>query len=88
MRTKYIPAIIMLTAGAFVSIISLIMKFELLYTLELLLVVLIVFYILGIIAKVIIVKTITQSPKVEDDEESEISEDEEENLQSENKKIV
>lgn len=88
MRTKYIPAIIMLTAGAIVSIISLKMKFDTLYSLELLLVVLIVFYILGIIAKTIIIKTITQSPGVEENEESDKPEDEEVKLQSENKEIV
>jgi hypothetical protein len=56
----------MLIAGAVTGIMSIIKKFEFLYTLELLLIVLILFYIVGILAKKIIDKSL--QGKTKDDE--------------------
>ena len=54
MQNHYIPATTMLSAGAIVSIFCIIKKVDVLYGLKLLLVMLIVFYIVGLIAKRII----------------------------------
>lgn len=83
MSIKHIPAIVMLVAGAIISVISLIMRFEILYSLKLLLIVLILFYIIGIIAKKIIDKAITKQPEVDADD-IELTNDENDELESEN----
>ena len=54
MRNPYIPAFTMLSAGAIVSIFCIIKKVDVLYSLKLLLAMLIVFYIVGLIAKKIL----------------------------------
>ena len=51
MQNHYIPAVTMLSAGAIVSIFCIIKKVDVLYSLKLLLVMLVVFYIIGLIAK-------------------------------------
>ncbi len=51
MQNRYIPAVTMLSAGAIVSIFCIIKKVDVLYSLKLLLVMLIVFYIIGLVAK-------------------------------------
>lgn len=79
MQTRYIPATVMLLAGTVASIMSIINKFQLLYTLELVLAVLIIFYIVGIIAKKIVEFAFRTKP-VEEVQETEA---EEENLNSE-----
>lgn len=56
MQTRYIPAIIMLLAGAVTSVISILNRVDTLNSLIRLLVVLIVFYFIGLIAKSIIEK--------------------------------
>lgn len=73
MQTRYIPAFVMLIAGAITGIISILKKFEFLYTLEILLIVLILFYIVGILAKKIIEKTLKAIVKddIESDTEDE-----------------
>lgn len=58
MKTRYIPAVTMLSAGAVVSITSIIKQWDVLYSLKLLLGVLIVFYIIGLIAKAMITRTL------------------------------
>lgn len=58
MKTRYIPAVTMLSAGAVVSISSIVKQWDVLYSLKLLLGVLIVFYILGLIAKALVVRTL------------------------------
>ncbi len=74
MKERYIPAFIMLIAGAITSIINIMNKVEVITGLKRLLLVIIIFYILGLIAKVIIKKAFTINPKKEETEE--IQEDE------------
>ncbi len=64
MKTRYIPAVTMLSAGAVISIISIIKKWDVLYSLKLLLGILILFYILGLIAKALIVRTLEKDGRV------------------------
>ena len=54
MQNHYIPAATMLSAGAIVSIFCIIKKVDVLYSLKLLLVMLLIFYIVGLIAKKIL----------------------------------
>ena len=56
MKLEFIPKFIMLLAGAVVSIITIINDMDVTYSLELLLATLIIFYIIGLIAKKIIQK--------------------------------
>lgn len=56
MRNRYIPAFTMLSAGAIVSIFCIIKKMDVLYSLKLLLAMLIVFYLIGLVAKKVIGK--------------------------------
>ena len=58
MKTRYIPAVTMLSAGAVISIISIVKKWDVLYSLKLLLGILILFYVLGLIAKALITRTL------------------------------
>lgn len=58
MQRKYIPAVVMLSAGAVTCIVSIVNKLDVLFSLEILLGVLIVFYVIGIIAKNIISKVL------------------------------
>lgn len=69
MREKYIPALIMLIAGTVVSMLNIVNKVELVTGLKRLLLVLIVFYIIGLIAKAIIVKAMYMRPKQSEEEE-------------------
>jgi hypothetical protein len=64
MRSKYIPAVIMLAAGAVTSILNIINKVDRVAGLQRLLVVLIIFYILGMIAKAILLKAIEKKPEI------------------------
>lgn len=84
MRTRYIPAGVMLVAGAVTCIISIVQKQETVVALKTLLVVLILFYIIGLITKILVDKILR------DFAEKEIMEvqndaDGEENLEQENK---
>lgn len=56
MQNRYIPAFTMLSAGAVVSIFCIVKKVDVLYSLKLLLAMLILFYIVGLVAKKIIGK--------------------------------
>lgn len=56
MQNRYIPAFTMLAAGAVVSIFCIVKKVDVLYSLKLLLAMLILFYIVGLVAKKIIGK--------------------------------
>ena len=69
LKERYIPAFIMLIAGAITSIINIINKVEVITGLKRLLLVIIIFYILGLIAKAIIKKAFTINPKKEEMEE-------------------
>lgn len=76
MRDRYIPALITLIAGAITCIFDIFRKADLLPSLIRLLVVIIIFYFLGLIARAIIRKVLEPKPKP--DEEEEIEEVEEE----------
>jgi hypothetical protein len=69
MQLKYIPALVTLLAGAITSIINIIHKVELITGLKRLLLVLIIFYFIGLAAKGIIERTILQKPEEKDDED-------------------
>jgi F0F1-type ATP synthase assembly protein I len=71
MRERYIPAMIMLLAGTITSIINILNKVELVSGLKRLLLVLILFYILGLIAKGIINKALAAKKKQTDEETTE-----------------
>lgn len=69
MRLKYIPAAITLAAGAIISILNIINKVDLTTSLKRLLWVLLVFYIIGLIAKTIIAKTTDMTSDKEEEED-------------------
>lgn len=69
MQMRFFPAITMLLAGAVTCIISIIMKFDVLYSLKTLLIVLISFFIIGLIAQKIIMAVMKSSRKVNNNEE-------------------
>lgn len=77
MKTRYIPAVTMLSAGAVISMISIIKQWDVLYSLKLLLGVLIVFYIIGLIAKALIVRTLEKDGRPPEEYEEETEEGEE-----------
>lgn len=83
MRTRYIPSIVMLLAGTVTCIISLIKSFNMTYTLELLLGVLVVFYIIGLIARKLINNIITTDLEVNDG--MDVATEENENAEAERK---
>lgn len=83
MRTRYIPSIVMLLAGTVTCIISLIKSFNTTYTLELLLGVLVVFYIIGLIARKLINNIITTDLEVNDG--MDVATEENENAEAERK---
>lgn len=66
MRTRYIPGIVMLTAGLITSIICLVKGYEIIYSLSLLLVVMIIFAIIGFISKKIIENQIREYQEQEE----------------------
>ena len=51
MKLEFIPKFIMLLAGAVVSILTIVKEMDVTYSLELLLATLVIFYIIGLIAK-------------------------------------
>lgn len=73
MKTEFIPKIIMLLAGAIVCIISIVKQMDTTYSLEILLASLIVFYLIGCIARRIIEKVMVSNRFMK--EKSENSED-------------
>ncbi len=73
MRERYIPAIVMLIAGTITSILNIVNKVNPVQGLIRLLIILILFFIAGLIIKAIIVKFIIHAPK-----KGEASEDEDE----------
>ena len=82
MKTKSIPAIIMLIAGALACILGFVYQYKTTQFFTMLLTVLIVFYVLGCIVKVIIDKNFpVESDKKE--ETTEESEETKENINSE-----
>ena len=77
MRLRYIPAIIMLLAGAITSVINVINKVENKAGLNRLLLVMIIFYFIGLISRMIIVKVIAKRLKDEVEEKKEKTNEEE-----------
>lgn len=68
MKTRFIPALITLLAATCVSVINIINKTELVLGLKTLIVVIVIFYILGTIAKKIINNAITKDDHKTDKE--------------------
>lgn len=95
MKLEFIPKFITLLAGAIVSIITIVEDMDVTYSLELLLATLIIFYIIGLIAKKIIQKVIEgnmfvkntegekNEPPVENDESKEETESKQESKETE-----
>ncbi len=79
MRERYIPAIVMLFAGAITSILNIVNKIDPIQGLIRLLIILILFFIVGLIIKTVIVRFIINAPKrgeiSEDEDEAEVEED-------------
>lgn len=61
MKTEFIPKFVMLLAGAIVCIISIVKHMDTTYSLEILLAVLIIFYVIGEIARRIIEKVMVSN---------------------------
>lgn len=75
MKEKMIPLVTMLTAGTVTCLVCILNKYETLYSLQLLLTVLIVFYIIGRIAKKLLDRVMAQP--IAEEEEAEEGEEEE-----------
>jgi len=69
MQVRYLPAFIVLLAAAITSVINIVNNIEMLAGLKRLLLVIIIFYIIGLIAKVVIKKVITPKQKIVETEE-------------------
>lgn len=84
MRTRYIPAGIMLLAGVITCLISIVQEKETISSLTTLLIVLIVFYILGLLVKFAVEKILVSFKEKEDKETSlsDIEQEDQDTLQS------
>ncbi len=67
MRERYIPALVMLLAGAITSVLNIVNKIVVEDGLKRLLLVLVIFYFVGLIIKAIIVRTVINAPKKGED---------------------
>lgn len=85
MKTKTLPVILMLVAGAIACILGFVYHYETTDFFSMVLIVLVVFYILGCIVKGIIDKNFSDFGK-EAENESEESEEMKENIESESEK--
>lgn len=83
MRTRYIPAGVMLLAGAVTCIISIAQKKDIVKSLIILLVVLILFYIIGLIAKYLVEKILKDFKEKETKVMADVTEEEEEQVEAE-----
>lgn len=79
MNTKQLPAIVMLLAGLITCVIAIVTKMETVLTLKILLAVLIGFYVLGLIVKMIFDKIIRFDENTENVDENSIPDIETEN---------
>lgn len=68
MRDKLIPLVTMLVAGAATSLVCIIYKYDTLYSLKLLLGVLLCFYLIGLIAKKLLMKVIREDEEEEQED--------------------
>lgn len=80
MKTEYIPKVITLLAGAVVCIVSIVRHMDTTYSLEILLAALIIFYLIGCMARHIIEKVMTSNRFIKEimDETEKAQEDSEE----------
>ena len=84
MRTRYIPAGIMLTAGVVTCIISIIQQQDIIKSLTTLLIVLVLFYVIGLVAKFFVEKILrdfSEKKMLEDIKNDAHEENEEESLE-------
>lgn len=81
MKYRYLPATIMLSAGAITMFICLYNRYEALYTLKVLLAVLIIFLIIGSLTRKALIKIVDMSKKA-DGENKAISDVSEENIEN------
>ena len=81
MKYRYLPATIMLSAGAITMFICLYNRYEALYTLKVLLAVLIIFLIIGSFTRKALIKIVDMSKKA-DGENKAISDVSEENIEN------
>jgi flagellar biosynthesis/type III secretory pathway M-ring protein FliF/YscJ len=66
MREKYLPAIVMLTGGAVISILDIVNKVEFVVGLKRLLAVLIIFYLIGLVARKVLHKAVNDDKSSDD----------------------
>ncbi|MDO5293971.1 MAG: hypothetical protein Q4F05_14625 [bacterium] len=71
MQGRYLPAVVTLIAGLVASIICLVKKISIIKSLTIVLVVLIIFLILGLIARKVIVYTLNEKTVVSEKDDSE-----------------
>lgn len=83
MKTDYIPKVITLLAGAVVCITSIVRQMDVTYSLEVLLATLIIFYIMGIIAKKIIIKVENSNRFIRQKRDEELKDEMQEEADSE-----
>lgn len=82
MKTKAIPAIIMLLGGASACVLGIINHYELMDYIVTLLIVLVVFFVMGCIVKMILDKNFQAEEATEKEDDSEATEEEKENIES------
>ncbi|MBQ3061966.1 MAG: hypothetical protein IJD02_05950 [Lachnospiraceae bacterium] len=86
MFIKYLPALMMLVSGIIALITSMVNRLELLTSMEILLVVMIVFFVLGKIAQKIIVKMIITNREIEKAKKEQEQKERLEKIEEEKKK--
>ncbi len=82
MRERYIPAIVMLLAGAITSVLNIVNRVKAEEGLKTLLLVLLIFYFVGLIIKAVIVRTVINAPKKGDEIQEEEAGGAEEDVKS------
>ena len=85
MRTRYIPAGVMLVAGAVTCIVSIVQNQDIVKSLITLLVVLILFYVIGLVAKFFIekiLKDLKENKNLQQPDEDDTSNDSEKNSEN------
>ena len=90
MKYRYLPATVMLSAGAITMFICLYNRYEALYTLKVLLAVLIIFLIIGSLTRKALIKIVDMSKKADGENKaiSDVSDENTENDDIDNKNII
>ena len=90
MKYRYLPATIMLSAGAITMFICLYNRYEALYTLKVLLAVLIIFLIIGSLTRKALIKIVDMSKKADGENKaiSDVSDENTENDDIDNNNII